>query len=383
MAGDACPYVLGELLGKGGQGTTFRAVDPASGEVVAVKRFRLADAASWKGYELFVRECDALRSLAHPAIPRFLAAGGDHATGALWLAMELVPGESLADRMRRGGGVAAAEVTRIARALCEVLGYLHARLPPVIHRDIKPANILVGPARIALVDFGSVRSVLRPEGGTTVVGTFGYFAPEQLHGEATAASDLYALGVTIAAIASGLEGTALPRAGLAIDVERVIPATEPALRRFVRALTRPEPADRPVSAAAAMALLDASEAQPSDERAERVPAVPALPAPLPLPVPPVGIVRWALRLPIWVLFWFLRALVVIARSRLPHRYRRRRQHLLTYVQYGGDRLLAARELERVHRQEARATERLERARTRLDRARQRIGGGPSRVTNKR
>ena len=91
------------------------------------------------------------------------------------------------------------EIREIATGLLGVLDYLHGRAPPVIHRDIKPSNVLLRPdGTPALIDFGGMRA-WQPAGaaGATVVGTFGYMAPEQAAGQATPASDLYALGATL------------------------------------------------------------------------------------------------------------------------------------------------------------------------------------------
>jgi len=122
-------------------------------------------------------------------------------------------------------------------------------MPPVIHRDIKPANLIRRPdGRRALVDFGGVRVALRPEGGSTVVGTFGYMAPEQLHGEAKPATDIYGLGATLAALATGIEADKLPRRGLKVDLIQVM-AMSP-LRDLLDRMLEPDPDQRLASVAA-------------------------------------------------------------------------------------------------------------------------------------
>ena len=104
----------------------------------------------------------------------------------------------------------------------DILVYLHGRSPPVIHRDLKPANILRAPdGTVSLVDFGGVTGALREEGGSTVVGTYGYMAPEQLHGAAGPATDLVrALGATIVSLAGGVEPEKVARKGLRMDLDR-------------------------------------------------------------------------------------------------------------------------------------------------------------------
>jgi serine/threonine protein kinase len=113
---------------------------------------------------------------------------------------------------------------RLLADLGEVLDYLHGRAPPIIHRDIKPGNVIRRlDAGFSLVDFGSVRDSLKPEGGSTVVGTFGYMAPEQFQGRALPQSDVYALGATALTLLTGREPEEQPHRGLAIDVAATLP----------------------------------------------------------------------------------------------------------------------------------------------------------------
>src|SRR6185295_6373321 len=131
--------------------------------------------------------------------------------------------ETLAELRRRQGSLDREALWRLLGDAGEVLDYLHGRVPPVIHRDIKPSNVIRRPdGSFALVDFGSVRDSLKPEGGSTVVGTFGYMAPEQFQGRALPASDVYGVGATLIALVSGLEPEDLPHRGLAVDVEAAL-----------------------------------------------------------------------------------------------------------------------------------------------------------------
>ena len=93
-----------------------------------------------------------------------------------------------------------------------------------MHRDIKPGNVIRRPdGSFALVDFGAVRDKLKPGGGSTVVGTFGYMAPEQFQGRASPKSDVYGLGATALAMLTGCEPEELPHEGLALDVAKAVP----------------------------------------------------------------------------------------------------------------------------------------------------------------
>jgi hypothetical protein len=116
-----------------------------------------------------------------------------------------------------------ADVLRLLRDADVVLTYLHGRSPAVIHRDLKPSNVIQRPdGSFAFVDFGAVRDHLRVEGGSTVVGTFGYMAPEQFQGRAGPASDVYAVGATAIAMLTGIEPEKLPHRGLAVDVDAAL-----------------------------------------------------------------------------------------------------------------------------------------------------------------
>src|SRR5262249_61868503 len=112
-------------------------------------------------------------------------------------------------------------------------------------RSTSPST-LVGASggMVALVDLGGVLDAARERGGSTIVGTFGYMAPEQLHGQATPATDLYSLGATIVALAGGIEPEDVPRKGLRMDLDRHLPALDPGFRAVLVAMTDPDP-DRP------------------------------------------------------------------------------------------------------------------------------------------
>jgi hypothetical protein len=214
-------FVLLQPIGGGAQGQTFDGVDKREGRAVAIKRFDVRGATSWKDVELAEREARVLQSLSHPMLPRYV----DHfeEDGALYLVMEKIEGDSLAAYRRRGRALSEREVVRLLHDASEALDYLHGRAPPVIHRDLKPGNVILRPdGSFAFVDFGAVRDKLRPKGGSTVVGTFGYMAPEQMQGRALPASDVYAIGATAIAVLTGCEPEDLPHRGLAIDVRQAL-----------------------------------------------------------------------------------------------------------------------------------------------------------------
>jgi hypothetical protein len=238
-------YAIVGVLGEGGQGRTFDGIDKSNGQPVAIKRFDVRGARAWKDVELAERETRVLQSLSHPRLPRYV----DHfeENGILYLVTVKVDGSSLESLRRRGAPFAERDALRLLHDAAEVLGYLHGRSPPVVHRDIKPGNVLRRPdGSYAFVDFGAVRDTLRPEGGSTVVGTFGYMAPEQFEGRALPASDVYGVGATVVSLLSGTEPESLPHRGLAIDVRAALRGR--ASDRMIRVLERllePDPDRRP------------------------------------------------------------------------------------------------------------------------------------------
>src|SRR5512135_1489027 len=234
-------YRLGPRLGKGSQVEIFLARDdkaspvaPSDEREVVVKRMQ--PRGTWKSFELFEREAKVLSQLRHAGVPRHLATI-EEPPGTFNLVMQRVPGENLRDLVARRR-LSETELRDVLVRCLEILDYLHTRTPAVIHRDIKPSNIVRAPdGRCALVDFGGVLDAAREKGGSTVVGTFGYIAPEQLHGQATSATDIYALGATIVSLAGGIEPEDVPRKGLRMDLDRHLPSLDPGLRAALAAMT--------------------------------------------------------------------------------------------------------------------------------------------------
>jgi len=237
-------YAVIGVLGSGSQAETLDAVDKRDGRAVAIKRFQVRGAKSWKDVELAEREARVLATLDHPNLPVYVEHFEE--AGALYLVMEKIEGEALSALRRRKGTLALADIARFLRDADSVLAYLHSRKPPLIHRDIKPGNVIRrGDGSFAFVDFGSVRDQLKPEGGSTVVGTFGYMAPEQFQGRALPGSDVYAVGATALSLVTGREPEDLPHRGLGIDVPAALGrGAEPWLVRVLSAMLEPDPDKR-------------------------------------------------------------------------------------------------------------------------------------------
>lgn len=245
-------FVIVRLLAHGGQATTYEGIDKLDGTRVAIKRFVVRGASSWKDVELAEREARVLSGLSHPAIPRHVSHFEEQ--GELFLVTEYIDGQTLDELGKRktssltttAASLSQTDVVNYLFAMSDVLDYLHTQSPPIIHRDIKPKNVIRrSDGTFVLVDFGSVRERLKPEGGSTVVGTFGYMAPEQFQGRAFPATDTYAAAATALALLTGRDPDQLPHQGLKLDVERALGSSVSAeLKRVLNSALEPDPDKR-------------------------------------------------------------------------------------------------------------------------------------------
>lgn len=243
--------VLGPL-GRGAFAEALRCEDAESGAEVVVKLYELRGG-SWSLLTSFEREAEVLAQLDHPAIPRYLH-HGQLPDGRLMLVQSFARGRSLADLLREGRRFTDEEIRGFAEQVLDVLQYLQSFNPPIIHRDIKPANLVLGDdGRLRLVDFGSVKASFRTESelGSTIVGTYGYMAPEQFQGRATIQSDLYALGATLIHLLSHVPPSELPQDGLRLDFRGHIKAS-PGTTAWLERLLEPDPRLRFATAAQAL-----------------------------------------------------------------------------------------------------------------------------------
>ncbi len=256
-------YRITRVLGEGAQGTSFEAVDAKEGRLVAVKRFAVKGASSWKDVELAEREAVVLRSLSHPLIPSFIEHFEED--GALYLVTQLVNGTSLRALSKNGTRFRSRDIALLLHDLGQIAEYLHRLNPSVIHRDIKPGNVIRREdGRFVLVDFGAVRAKLKPTGGSTVVGTFGYMAPEQFQGRALPQSDIYAIGVTALSLLTSSEPEDLPHRGLGIDVRACLAGrVDPRLIVLLERMVHPDPDQRLTHISAHVGPLLATSSAPS------------------------------------------------------------------------------------------------------------------------
>jgi len=197
-------YELHELIGEGTFGRVYRGYDRRLAREVAIKVIKpwWAEDPEWAGS--FGREAQLLARISDPGIVQIYDVG--HADEGLYYVTELVDGESLAGRLRRGGPLPVWEACAIAERLCRALEHAHAE--QIVHRDIKPANVLL--SRRGEVKVGDLGIARLADGGTTdggtatIVGTPRYMAPEQASGQpVTPATDVYSAGIVLYEMLAG------------------------------------------------------------------------------------------------------------------------------------------------------------------------------------
>jgi len=206
-------YRIVEILGQGGMGSVYRAVDENLGTAVAVKENLFTTDEYARQFRL---EAVILANLRHPNLPRV----SDHfvmGEQGQYLVMDFIEGEDLRQRMERMGTITEDDAVQIGAAICDALDYLHSRKPSILHRDIKPGNVKITPdGHIYLVDFGLAKVVQGGQATTTGARamTPGYSPPEQ-YGTARTdpRTDIYSLGATLyAALTSVIPEDGLARA---------------------------------------------------------------------------------------------------------------------------------------------------------------------------
>ncbi|CAM6093156.1 unnamed protein product [Calypogeia fissa] len=239
-------YRIIGVLGQGGVGTTYEA-EREDGTTVALKALSLRNMKVWKDLELFEREARVLKSLRHPNIPEYIDyfEVDSSSDRAFYIAQKVAKGTSLADFVRGGWRFTEQEVVWIANEILQVLNYLGNLHPPVYHRDIKPENVIVdSDAKIVkVVDFGAVQDAASATLiGSTVIGTYGYMAPEQFQNRATSQTDLYGLGGTLLFLLSGRSPSSFAQKRLKVDFSSV--TVSPRLAAIIDKLLEPAPEDR-------------------------------------------------------------------------------------------------------------------------------------------
>ena len=307
----ASKYRLEELLGSGGMGHVYRAVNEHVGRAVAIKVLRAEHAQNGQIVERFLREARAANLVRHPNVVDVLDIGKEDG-GAPFIVQELLEGEDLAHFVkRRGGKLPVEEVCDLLLPVIDAVAEAHAQ--GVVHRDIKPENVFLAKGKPPhgptpkLLDFG-ISKVRAPDLRATEVGmmmgTPAYMAPEQVQGarDADPRSDVWALGVMMFELMAGRmpfdmqDAPALFVAIATRDAPTLLEVSAdvtPAISRLVERCLRRQPNERYPSAAELgrdlRHVMDNTELEPTGKRSlppgllSRIPEL-AIPKMDPLPV---------------------------------------------------------------------------------------------------
>lgn len=202
-------YQTIRLLGEGGQGKVYEAVQDVTGQRVALKVFFVSGLSVSATQARFRREMEILGQLAHPTIVRVLDA--ETTSESVYCAMELVRGGMPLDKYVAAGKLKPRAAITLFAKVCEAVAHAHRQ--GVIHRDLKPANLLVGADGIPkVIDFGLARLLEQDSASPTitrtgqVLGTLIYMSPEQISGathDLEPTTDVYSLGVVLYKILTG------------------------------------------------------------------------------------------------------------------------------------------------------------------------------------
>lgn len=276
-------YRVERVLGQGGMASVYLAHDEQLHRPVAAKVLHGGLARDQVFRERFLREARLAAGLSHPNVVQVFDAGEDD--GGLYIVMEYVAGRTLADELAADGPLPPDRAVRLILQACA--GLAHAHEAGLVHRDVKPHNLLVRPdGTLKVADFGIARAVeaapLTEIG--TVLGTAAYLAPEQAAGEeATAASDVYALGAVLYEALTGrtpyvfstlAELAAKQRNEPVTPVRELVPEVPQALEDVVMRCLARNPDYRPATAGELAAGLTAASGEPTTLSLPQAPAAP-------------------------------------------------------------------------------------------------------------
>jgi eukaryotic-like serine/threonine-protein kinase len=258
------PYEILAALGAGGMGEVYRARDTRLERTVAIKVLPQHLSSSPEVRQRFEREAKTISQLSHPHICALYDVG--HQDGVDYLVMELLEGETLADRLAKGA-LPLDQTLRFGIEIADALDKAHRQ--GIVHRDLKPGNVMLTRSGVKLLDFGLAK-VMAPESARgsltamptradltqegTIVGTIQYMAPEQLEGkDADAPSDIFALGTVLYEMATGKKAftgssqASLISAIMTADppsISKIQPMAPPAFDRLVRTCLAKDPDNR-------------------------------------------------------------------------------------------------------------------------------------------
>lgn len=247
-------YKILSEIGHGGMSVVYMAINEKANKTWAVKEVRKDGKMDFNTVRQgLMAEIETLKKLKHPNLPSIIDVIEDD--DSFIIVMDYIEGRSLDKIIEENGAQPEAYVVEWAKQLCDVLGYLHSRMPPIIYRDMKPANVMLKPdGNIMVIDFGTAKNYEIDLGETTGIGTIGYAAPEQYIGSGLgrtdARTDIYCLGITMYHLLTNID----PCKNLISDksIRAVNPALSHGLDAIIQKCTQYQPADRYQSCAELM-----------------------------------------------------------------------------------------------------------------------------------
>lgn len=250
-------YKILNKIGQGGMSVVYLAMNERANKQWAIKEVRKDGV---KDYEVvrqgLIAETDILKKLNHPHLPSIIDVIDRDDT--FLIVMDYIEGKSLDYWLKKEGAQPQERVVEWAKQICDVLGYLHSRKPPIIYRDLKPANVMLKPdGNIMIIDFGTAREFKETSiEDTSCLGTQGYAAPEQYggHGQTDARTDIYTLGATMYHLLTG-HNPSLPPYEM-YPICRWNPTLSSGLEEIIIKCTQRNPQDRYQNCAELMYALE-------------------------------------------------------------------------------------------------------------------------------
>lgn len=245
------------VIGKGGMSVVYLAMNERANKQWAIKEVRKDGVQNFEVVKQnLIVETDLLKRLNHPHLPSIIdVIDGD---GTFLIVMDYIEGNPLSKAIKNSGAQNQDDVIEWSKQLCDVLGYLHSRKPPIIYRDMKPSNVMLKPdGNVMLIDFGTAREFKSTSvADTTCLGTQGYAAPEQFggHGQTDARTDIYCLGATMYHLITG-HNPALPPYEM-YPIRQWNPMLSSGLEEIILKCTQKNPDDRYQSCAELLYALD-------------------------------------------------------------------------------------------------------------------------------
>ncbi len=250
-------YKILNKVGQGGMSVVYLAMNEKANKQWAIKEVRKDGI---KDFEVvkqgLIVETDMLKKLSHPNLPSIIDVIENDDT--FLIVMDYIQGNPLNKTLEEYGAQPQEYVIEWAKQLCDVLGYLHSRKPPIIYRDMKPANIMLKPdGNVTLIDFGTAREYKEKNiADTTCLGTVGYAAPEQFGGmgQTDARTDIYCLGATLYHLVTGMNPCEPPYE--IKPIRQINPSLSNGLEKIILKCTQRDPNDRYQSCAELMYALE-------------------------------------------------------------------------------------------------------------------------------